>query len=181
MSVNLHPIMAQALKPFSAPKPEAQLLRTLLHKERERLNKLLRVPFELDDGERQGVADEDDVYQAVDECIERHIDEIEARVIELADAAGVTRATMTGLIDTLERDGFVKREPDPNDRRMMSVRLTSRGEHFMQDFLPGHFKAIASIMSTLTDSERKTLVQLLSKVQERAAALHPRHETAPIG
>ena len=100
---------------------------------------------------------------------------------ELADAAGVTRATMTGLIDTLERDGFVKREPDPNDRRMMSVRLTSRGEHFMQDFLPGHFKAIASIMSTLTESERKTLVQLLSKVQERAAALHPRHETASIG
>ena len=39
---------------------------------------------------------------------------------ELAEAAGVTRATMTGLIDTLERDGLVKREPDPVDRRMMS-------------------------------------------------------------
>ena len=100
---------------------------------------------------------------------------------ELADAAGVTRATMTGLIDTLERDGFVKREPDPDDRRMMSVRLTSRGECFMQEFLPGHFKAIASIMSTLTEPERKTLVRLLGKVQEQAAALHPRHEAAPIG
>ena len=29
---------------------------------------------------------------------------------DLADRANVTRATMTGLIDTLERDGFVKRE-----------------------------------------------------------------------
>jgi DNA-binding MarR family transcriptional regulator len=92
---------------------------------------------------------------------------------ELADAAGVTRATMTGLIDTLERDGFVKREPDPDDRRMMSVRLTSRGERFMQAFLPGHFKAIAAIMGNLTEAERKTLVSLLTKVQQQAAVLNP--------
>ena len=45
----------------------------------------------------------------------------------LADAAGVTRATMTGLIDTLERDGYVRRVPDPDDRRMLSVRLTPTG------------------------------------------------------
>jgi DNA-binding MarR family transcriptional regulator len=99
---------------------------------------------------------------------------------ELADAAGVTRATMTGLIDTLERDGFVKREPDPDDRRMMSVLLTSRGERFMQEFLPGHFKAIAAIMNNLTETERKTLVSLLTKVQQQAAVLNPRRESAPV-
>lgn len=92
---------------------------------------------------------------------------------ELADAAGVTRATMTGLIDTLERDGYVRREPDPNDRRMMSVLLTARGERFMHELLPGHFKSIAALMSTLSESERKTLVRLLGKVQQQAAALNP--------
>jgi len=91
---------------------------------------------------------------------------------ELADAAGVTRATMTGLIDTLERDGFVKREPDPNDRRMMSVRLTPDGERFMSDYLPEHFQAIAALMSPLNESERKTLVRLLGKVQQHAATLN---------
>jgi len=96
---------------------------------------------------------------------------------ELADAAGVTRATMTGLIDTLERDGFVKREPDTNDRRMMSVRLTPAGEKFLVGFLPGHFQAIAALMSPLSESERKTLVGLLGKVQQQAATLKPRHET----
>src|SRR5262245_48809294 len=85
---------------------------------------------------------------------------------ELADAAGVTRATMTGLIDTLERDGLVKREPDPDDRRMMSVRLTARGERFLRDFLPTHFKSIATVMDTLTEAERKTLVRLLGKIQD---------------
>ena len=95
---------------------------------------------------------------------------------ELADAAGVTRATMTGLIDTLERDGFVKREPDPDDRRMMSVRLTPAGEKFLVEFLPGHFKAIATLMSPLTEAERKTLVRLLGKVQLQAAVLNPHRE-----
>lgn len=90
---------------------------------------------------------------------------------ELAAAAGVTRATMTGLIDTLERDGFVKRAPDPTDRRMVSVRLTARGEKFLHRFLPGHFKAIGAIMGRLAESERKTLVRLLGKVQAQAASL----------
>jgi DNA-binding MarR family transcriptional regulator len=97
---------------------------------------------------------------------------------ELADAAGVTRATMTGLIDTLERDGFVKREPDPNDRRMMSVRLTPAGEKFLIEFLPGHFRAVAALMRPLSESERKTLVALLGKIQQQAAALNPKNETA---
>jgi DNA-binding MarR family transcriptional regulator len=89
---------------------------------------------------------------------------------ELAEAAGVTRATMTGLIDTLERDGFVKRQPDKTDRRMMSVLLTPKGEQFLRRFMPGHFKITCSLMSGLSVSERKTLVRLLMKVQHQAAS-----------
>ncbi len=100
---------------------------------------------------------------------------------ELADAAGVTRATMTGLVDTLERDGYVTREPDPVDRRMMSVRLTAKGDKFLREFLPGHFKVTAAILSTLTEAERKTFVQLLVKVQQQVAILHPfREHTVPV-
>ena len=98
---------------------------------------------------------------------------------ELADAAGVTRATMTGLIDTLERDGNVKREPDPDDRRMMSVRLTAKGDRFLNDFLPGYFKAIAGLMTPLSESERKTLVRLLGKVQQHIATLRSETTAQP--
>ena len=96
---------------------------------------------------------------------------------ELAAAAGVTRATMTGLVDTLERDGFVKREPDPVDRRMMSVRLTARGEKFLRNFLPSHFQAITALMDPLSEAERKTLVRLLAKIQQRATSLSPKLPT----
>lgn len=98
---------------------------------------------------------------------------------ELAEAAGVTRATMTGLVDTLERDGFVKREPDPVDRRMMSVLLTRKGEEFLREFLPGHFRITGELMGTLTESERKTLVSILTKIQQQAAALDPNRDPAP--
>ncbi|OYU97929.1 MAG: MarR family transcriptional regulator [Verrucomicrobiales bacterium VVV1] len=90
---------------------------------------------------------------------------------ELADAAGVTRATMTGLIDTLERDGLVRREPDPDDRRMMSVRLTPKAEIFLADMLPAHFQIMARIMAALSESERKTLVRLLTKITQTASEL----------
>lgn len=84
---------------------------------------------------------------------------------ELAEMSGVTRATMTGLIDTLERDGLVRREPDPTDRRMMAVDLTTKGVALMHEILPGHFKRIAEAMAPLNEAERKTLVRLLAKIQ----------------
>ena len=90
---------------------------------------------------------------------------------ELADRAGVTRATMTGLIDTLEKDGYVKREPDPSDRRMMSVQLTPKGEAFMRNLLPGYFRRIARLMGGLDETERRTFVQLLTKIVESTHAL----------
>jgi DNA-binding MarR family transcriptional regulator len=92
---------------------------------------------------------------------------------ELAESAGVTRATMTGLIDTLERDGLVKREPDPVDRRMMSVHLTERGQQVVREVLPGHFQWMASLMRPLSEGERQTLVRLLAKIAQRAKAPKP--------
>jgi DNA-binding MarR family transcriptional regulator len=92
---------------------------------------------------------------------------------ELADAAGVTRATMTGLIDTLERDGLAKRVRDANDRRMMSVNLTPKGRKLLEKILPVHFRNMAEIMSPLKESERKTLVSMLNKILQHASTLTP--------
>lgn len=88
---------------------------------------------------------------------------------ELADRTGVTRATITGLVDTLERAGLVKRTPHPDDRRMMSVELEPRGQELLNRILPSHFRQMAWLMSPLRESERKTLVRLLTKLIVRAA------------
>lgn len=87
---------------------------------------------------------------------------------ELAELASVSRATITGLLDSLERDGYVRREPDPADRRQMSVHLTIKGQEFMDGILPDHFRVITRLMSALTENEQKTLSRLLCKIAEAA-------------
>lgn len=89
--MSVHPIMAQALKPFAAPighGNEAMLLRTLLCREQEQLASLLRLPLMVDvssDPYREQLveADTDVVTRATYECIERHAAEINDRVAEL--------------------------------------------------------------------------------------------------
>ncbi|MBW8782727.1 MAG: MarR family transcriptional regulator [Verrucomicrobia bacterium] len=100
---------------------------------------------------------------------------------ELADKAGVTRATMTGLVDTLERDGMVTRQPDPEDRRMMSVALTDKGVAFIKEVLPGHFRRMAALMGSLSESERQILVRLLTKILTQADTVEPPHRSDTEG
>jgi DNA-binding MarR family transcriptional regulator len=90
---------------------------------------------------------------------------------ELADATGVTRATMTGLIDTLVRDGYVTREPDARDRRMITVTLTEAGADLLKEILPHHFQRMAALMAPLSEAERKTMLQLLLKIIEQASTM----------
>jgi DNA-binding MarR family transcriptional regulator len=92
---------------------------------------------------------------------------------ELADLSGVTRATMTGLIDTLERDGLVNREPDLVDRRMMVVILTEKGRSLLETVLPPHLQRMAALMAPLSLPERRTLVELLNKIAQQAQDLSP--------
>src|SRR6202023_2147809 len=46
---------------------------------------------------------------------------------DLAQKTGVTRATISVVLDGLERDGLVQRRPDPQDRRLTRLHLTEGG------------------------------------------------------
>jgi DNA-binding MarR family transcriptional regulator len=95
---------------------------------------------------------------------------------QLAEQSGVTRATMTGLIDTLERADMVVRTPDPADRRQVSVALTEHGLRFLQSMLPEHFARINTLLEPLSENERRTLVRLLGKITDQALEAFP-----PVG
>lgn len=84
---------------------------------------------------------------------------------QIAEAYGVSKATITGLIDGLERDAMVERLPDPSDRRATLVRLAPAGNAFLADFLPDHFRGVAEVMSGLSKAELGKLVELTGKVQ----------------
>jgi len=83
---------------------------------------------------------------------------------ELAERAGVTRATITGLLDGLERDGFVMRRTGLDDRRKIAVVLTESGHKTARDLLDGHSAWIASLFAGFTANERQTFHALLRRI-----------------
>jgi DNA-binding MarR family transcriptional regulator len=93
------------------------------------------------------------------------------RPADLAELSHCTRATVTGLLDTLEKDELVTRVDHPEDRRMYSVQLTARGREFLQGMLPDHYRRIAALMAPLSHAERDTLRALLAKVSSGVPAL----------
>lgn len=90
---------------------------------------------------------------------------------ELAEKVGVTRATMTGLLDGLEKEGFVQRRQHPEDRRALTVHLTECGRAFLDNMLPEHYRRITALMGGLDQDERRQLVHLLSKVAANTGAI----------
>ncbi len=82
---------------------------------------------------------------------------------ELAERAGVTRATITGLLDGLERDGFLERHGDKEDRRKVSVRLTTKGQTIALDLFNEHSQWIASLFADFDQNEREVLSGLLRR------------------
>jgi DNA-binding MarR family transcriptional regulator len=87
----------------------------------------------------------------------------------LAEAYGVTKATVTGLIDGLERDGLVERLADPTDRRASLVRLTAASRKFLDEFLPAHFSGVSELMAGLDAAERAEVIRLAGKIREGIA------------
>ena len=90
---------------------------------------------------------------------------------ECAERTGVTRATITGLLDGLERDKLIIRQPYPADRRMLSVQLTDKGRELLSQMLPDHFCRTTNLMADLTEAEKKILIELLTKVKNGTPAM----------
>lgn len=57
------------------------------------------------------------------------------KIADLGRCAGLEPSTMTGVIDRMERDGLVRREDDPEDRRAQNIRLTDEGRRIRNNVI----------------------------------------------
>ena len=87
------------------------------------------------------------------------------RSSELAEHAIVSRATVTGLLDTLEKAGLVARTPDTRDRRASCVTITEKGKALLHKVQPLLIRWTESILCALSAQEQGQLVTLLRKTQ----------------
>jgi DNA-binding MarR family transcriptional regulator len=87
-------------------------------------------------------------------------------ISEISAFHKVRSATMTGIIDTLEREGQIERVQDPTDRRKVIVRITEVGQKLMENFLPKHQENIGHMLTGITVEERRSLLGLMQKLHQ---------------
>jgi DNA-binding MarR family transcriptional regulator len=88
---------------------------------------------------------------------------------QVSERVLIPSATMTATLDLLERRGWIRRTPNPADRRSVLVEITSDGRAAADQLLPGIRAIERSVMSALTQDERAQLLDLLAKVLARAS------------
>jgi MarR family 2-MHQ and catechol resistance regulon transcriptional repressor len=76
----------------------------------------------------------------------------------------ITPGNVTGIIDRLERDGYVYRDRDYNDRRVIIARLTKKGYELYKEIMPYYDRFIVEIFSSLNQEEKRKLLYLLKKL-----------------
>lgn len=83
---------------------------------------------------------------------------------QLLDQMMITSGAVTHRINRLEGRGLIRREPDPDDGRVVLVALTDEGRELVDAAAPDHFANELDIVSALDPQERADLVRLLRRL-----------------
>ncbi|WP_218080700.1 MarR family winged helix-turn-helix transcriptional regulator [Anthocerotibacter panamensis] len=85
---------------------------------------------------------------------------------EMGEWQRVTKANMTGMVDRLEREGFVLREKDPHDRRLTMVKPTAKALALLEQIEPSHERHVHHIFCGLDAEEQGVLIRLLTRLRK---------------
>lgn len=88
---------------------------------------------------------------------------------QVSERVLIPSATMTAMLDLLERRGWIHRIPNPDDRRSVLIEITPDGRATADQMLPGIRALERSVLSALTPDERACLLNLLGKILTRTA------------
>jgi DNA-binding MarR family transcriptional regulator len=89
---------------------------------------------------------------------------------ELARSTGLTTGGVTVMLDRLEKGGYVKRVPNPRDRRSVLVRLNPTKLKKVQAFYGEINERMVALLDETPDRELRSVVDLFSKMNASRAA-----------
>jgi DNA-binding MarR family transcriptional regulator len=96
------------------------------------------------------------------------------RMSELADAVLLSRSGLTRLVDRLQREGMVERQPDPEDARGLFTVLTPQGRSALRDAAAVHLTGVTElVVDRLTDEELHQLQALMNKLDRTDGDTRP--------
>lgn len=100
---------------------------------------------------------------------------LEAR--KAAELSGMSRAAVSALVNTLERDALVTRERAPYDGRAILLRLTPKGHAAITDAFRAHNTREQDWAGALSEDEQHTLIALLEKLTAHATHVEARQRS----
>jgi MarR family transcriptional regulator for hemolysin len=92
---------------------------------------------------------------------------------ELAEAVGITEATLTHHLNAMDADGLITRARDAANRRVQVVQLTERGDEAFLALRAAAMAFDAKLNTGLTDADRATLAALLDRLAANVGAPEP--------
>jgi DNA-binding MarR family transcriptional regulator len=91
----------------------------------------------------------------------------------------VRSASMTSLLDTLERRGLVERHPHPSDRRKTLIHLTDEARRIVDQTLPVQHAVITAAVQDVSEADREQLITTLATIWTRLENLAERPLPVP--
>ena len=92
------------------------------------------------------------------------------KTIDLGRCAGLEPSTMTGLLDRMERDGFVIRSPDPDDGRVQVIHLTENGRKMQKTVKRMVDETLALMLQGISNEDIESTKKVLRRVLDNAHA-----------
>lgn len=83
---------------------------------------------------------------------------------ELCDKLLLACSTATDLVDRMEKNGFLVRKRDPQDRRVIRLSITDKGKVVISEVLAARRRYVASILENLSAEERVQLGESLERL-----------------
>jgi DNA-binding MarR family transcriptional regulator len=90
----------------------------------------------------------------------------ESNMSDLARNMSVTTAAMTGIVDRLVRDGYVIRASDPDDRRVIKIRLTAKGDKVVRMLREHRREMTIKLLGVLSQPERESYLKILTRIKD---------------
>ena len=87
---------------------------------------------------------------------------------ELAGSMSIGGATLVRHLDRLEIDGLVRRDPDPNDRRVARISLTPAGQRHFAELAEIAHAMDAELRSLITEREERVFRSVLERLRAHA-------------
>jgi DNA-binding MarR family transcriptional regulator len=87
----------------------------------------------------------------------------EVSLSELAERLGCTNANVTRLVENMVRLELLERSSNPQDRRVVLVRLSSKGLAVREEASEAYARAVERVVSVLPEEERSVLVRLRAR------------------